>query len=77
MQFTPGADFVPGLQRNRWAAVFQKGTDPSVDSYSGFFDNAKQRAPALKTTSGSAASPTSMSLVSLLTTVRSSPLSRR
>jgi nicotinamidase/pyrazinamidase len=38
-----GADFVPGLERKRWAAIFQKGIDPGIDSYSGFFDNAHRR----------------------------------
>ena len=47
VQDTEGADFVPGLRKHRWAAVFQKGTDPAVDSYSGFFDNGKQRATGL------------------------------
>ena len=44
---TPGADFVPGLDRTRWRDVFRKGTDPEVDSYSGFFDNGKRRATGL------------------------------
>ena len=47
VQGTPGADFAPGLDRSRWAAVFQKGTDPAIDSYSGFFDNGHRRATAL------------------------------
>jgi nicotinamidase/pyrazinamidase len=47
VQQSPGADFVPGLDRGRWAAVFQKGTDPAIDSYSGFFDNGKRRATGL------------------------------
>jgi len=47
VQNTPGADFAPGLDRSRWAAIFQKGTDPKVDSYSGFFDNGKRRATGL------------------------------
>ena len=47
VQDTPGADFVPGLDRSRWAAVFQKGTDPAIDSYSGLFDNGKRRATGL------------------------------
>jgi len=47
VQSTPGADFVPGLDRSRWAAVFQKGTDPEIDSYSGLFDNGKRRATGL------------------------------
>ncbi len=42
VQQTHGASFVPecGLDR---AVVFQKGQTPTVDSYSGFFDNAKRR----------------------------------
>jgi nicotinamidase/pyrazinamidase len=47
VQDTPGADFVPGLNRTKWAAVFQKGTDAEVDSYSGFFDNGKRHATGL------------------------------
>jgi nicotinamidase/pyrazinamidase len=47
VQGTRGAEFVDGLQRDGWAAVFQKGTDPSIDSYSGFFDNGKRKATGL------------------------------
>ena len=47
VQGTPGADFAPHLDRSRWAAVFQKGTDPAVDSYSGFFDNGRRHATGL------------------------------
>ena len=47
VQNTPGADFALGLDRSRWAAVFQKGTDPTVDSYSGLFDNGKRHATGL------------------------------
>ena len=47
VQNTHGADFVPGLEQNNWSAVFQKGTDPSIDSYSGFFDNGKRRATGM------------------------------
>jgi len=47
VQDTLGADFVAGLDREKWAAVFQKGTDPEVDSYSGFFDNGKRHATGL------------------------------
>lgn len=39
VQDTPGAEFVPGLNRERWAAVFRKGALRHVDSYSAFFDN--------------------------------------
>ena len=36
VQGTPGADFAPG-----------QGTDPEIDSYSGFFDNGHRRATGL------------------------------
>ena len=39
VQGTVGADFAPGLDRQRWSEVFQKGTNPMIDSYSGFYDN--------------------------------------
>jgi nicotinamidase/pyrazinamidase len=47
VQDTSGADFVPGLSRDKWAAIFQKGIDPEVDSYSGFFDNGRRRSTGL------------------------------
>jgi nicotinamidase/pyrazinamidase len=39
VQGTAGAEFHPALDTRRVAHVFLKGTDPAVDSYSGFFDN--------------------------------------
>ena len=47
VQGTAGADLVPGLDRSRVARVFQKGTDPAIDSYSGFFDNGHRKATGL------------------------------
>jgi nicotinamidase/pyrazinamidase len=47
VQDTSGADFVPGLSRDKWAAIFQKGIDPEVDSYSGFFDNGRRHSTGL------------------------------
>jgi nicotinamidase/pyrazinamidase len=44
---TPGADFVPSLDRSRLTRVFRKGTDARIDSYSAFFDNAHRRATGL------------------------------
>jgi nicotinamidase/pyrazinamidase len=44
---TPGADFHPGLDRRRIAGIFHKGTDPGVDSYSGFFDNGHRKSTGL------------------------------
>lgn len=39
---TRGADFPESLDRSRWKLVFKKGKNPLVDSYSGFFDNARR-----------------------------------
>ena len=41
LQNTPGAEFHFALDKSRIAAVFQKGTDTGIDSYSGFFDNGR------------------------------------
>ena len=42
-----GAEFVPQLDRSGIDAIFQKGTDPEIDSYSGFFDNGHRKATGL------------------------------
>lgn len=47
VQGTPGADFAPGLLTGYFAHVVQKGTDPQIDSYGGFFDNGHRRATGL------------------------------
>lgn len=47
VQGTPGADYAPGLETKRIAKVFLKGVDRKIDSYSGFFDNARGRATGL------------------------------
>jgi nicotinamidase/pyrazinamidase len=47
VQNTPGAELVPTLDRSRIARIFPKGTDPAIDSYSGFFDNGHRRATGL------------------------------
>ena len=47
VQNTPGADFAPGLNRDRWARVVFKGTDATIDSYSGFYDNGHRKATGL------------------------------
>jgi nicotinamidase/pyrazinamidase len=44
---TPGAEFHPGLAVSGLTAVFPKGTDESIDSYSGFFDNGRRKATGL------------------------------
>ncbi|MCA1632831.1 MAG: bifunctional nicotinamidase/pyrazinamidase [Acidobacteria bacterium] len=47
VQGTEGAEFVAALDTSRVAHVFLKGTDPAVDSYSGFFDNEHKRSTGL------------------------------
>lgn len=45
---TPGADFVTALDTRRVEAVFRKGMDRTIDSYSGFFDNGQRKATGLE-----------------------------
>jgi nicotinamidase/pyrazinamidase len=47
VQGTPGAELCAGLDRQRIDEVVRKGTDPDIDSYSGFFDNDHKRATGL------------------------------
>src|SRR4051812_25402119 len=47
VQATTGADFASRLDQSRIDAVFRKGTDRDIDSYSGFFDNGKRKATGL------------------------------
>ncbi len=47
VQGTRGAALAPALRTDRVAQVFQKGTDPGIDSYSGFFDNGHRRGTGL------------------------------
>ena len=42
-----GAEFVQELNEAGIHHVFQKGTDPKIDSYSGFFDNGHRKATGL------------------------------
>ncbi|HEY8512372.1 MAG TPA: bifunctional nicotinamidase/pyrazinamidase [Cyclobacteriaceae bacterium] len=42
VQGTHGAAFHDALDMKRVAAIFRKGMDPSVDSYSGFYDNGRR-----------------------------------
>lgn len=42
VQDSEGAKFHKDLDQSRWAGIFQKGKNPKVDSYSGFFDNARR-----------------------------------
>ncbi|NMC20892.1 MAG: bifunctional nicotinamidase/pyrazinamidase [Thermogutta sp.] len=47
VQDSAGAAFHPQLNAGRFARVFRKGTDPRIDSYSGFFDNRRRHATGL------------------------------
>jgi nicotinamidase/pyrazinamidase len=47
MQNTPGAALVAELDTRRVARIFYKGTDPTIDSYSAFFDNGHRRSTGL------------------------------
>jgi len=47
VQGTPGAEFVKELETARFARIFQKGTDPGIDSYSGMYDNGHQKSTGL------------------------------
>lgn len=47
VQETKGAELAPDLDTTRIARIFQKGTDPTIDSYSGFYDNGHRRSTGL------------------------------
>ncbi len=47
VQGSRGAEFHHDLDLSRVARVFRKGTDPEIDSYSGFFDNGHRKATGL------------------------------
>jgi len=47
VQNSRGAEFHPELDASQIEKVFQKGTDREVDSYSGFFDNARRNSTGL------------------------------
>jgi nicotinamidase/pyrazinamidase len=47
VQGSAGAAFAPDLATNRVEAIFRKGTDRSIDSYSGFFDNGHRKSTGL------------------------------
>jgi nicotinamidase/pyrazinamidase len=47
VQNTNGAALAATLNRERIANVFQKGTDPGFDSYSGFFDNGHRKSTGM------------------------------
>ena len=47
IQTTDGADFHPHMNAAKIEAIFRKGTDPKIDSYSGFYDNAHKKSTGL------------------------------
>ena len=47
VQGTFGAEFAPGLHTDKFTRIFRKGTDPEIDSYSGFFDNGHRKSTGL------------------------------
>ncbi|MGV3539780.1 MAG: bifunctional nicotinamidase/pyrazinamidase [Rufibacter sp.] len=47
VQGTAGAEFSPALDMSRVEAIFRKGTNPEIDSYSGFYDNGHLKSTAL------------------------------
>jgi len=47
LQGTWGADFSKKLDLNKVEAIFRKGTNPEIDSYSGFYDNGHRKSTGL------------------------------
>ncbi|OUJ72230.1 bifunctional nicotinamidase/pyrazinamidase [Hymenobacter crusticola] len=47
VQGTSGAELHPALDTSRVEAIFRKGTNPEIDSYSGFYDNGHQKSTGL------------------------------
>lgn len=47
VQESRGAEFHPDLDTSVFTKVFRKGTDPAIDSYSGFFDNGHLRSTGM------------------------------
>ncbi|MEM6268710.1 MAG: bifunctional nicotinamidase/pyrazinamidase [Bacteroidota bacterium] len=47
VQDTPGAEFSAELDTRAVTRIFPKGTEATVDSYSGFFDNGRRQATGL------------------------------
>lgn len=47
VQGSKGAELAGGLDQNHIEAIFRKGMDSGIDSYSGFFDNGKKKSTGL------------------------------
>ena len=48
VQSSPGAALTEKLDQNSIEAIFRKGMDPEIDSYSAFFDNGMKKATGLE-----------------------------
>jgi nicotinamidase/pyrazinamidase len=47
VQNTKGAELAAALDQSHIEKIFQKGTDPAIDSYSGLFDNGHRKSTGL------------------------------
>ena len=47
VQHSFGAELVQELHQEKITKIFTKGTDPTIDSYSGFFDNGHRKATGM------------------------------
>lgn len=47
VQGSNGANFHEDLDTNQFEAIFRKGMDPEIDSYSGFYDNGHKKSTGL------------------------------
>ena len=47
VQGSHGAEFTSALETRPIEAIFRKGTDPGIDSYSAFFDNGRRKSTGL------------------------------
>ena len=48
VQGSPGAAFADDLKQEKIAAIFRKGMDAGVDTYSGFYDNGHKKSTGLE-----------------------------
>ncbi|HTF18749.1 MAG TPA: bifunctional nicotinamidase/pyrazinamidase [Chryseolinea sp.] len=47
VQGSSGAEFHPALEMKKVEAIFRKGMNPEIDSYSGFYDNGARKSTGL------------------------------
>ena len=75
IQNTQGSNFHPGLNTAAISHITCKGTAPTIDSYSAFFDNGKRKATDLHNYLQKHKSPTYISWASQPTTASNFPYS--